>query len=89
MGLFDIFKKNKEGQKPVEFVLDCPIMQYRGKDEALAQAKEMYKRLTKKGADNVRLNPNHPNIVEVKEKETGEWIPLTVFIDPKNRFIPK
>ena len=82
MGLFDIFKNKK---KKEEF--DFLVVSFSENNLSLVEAKKMFNRLNTTGS-NVRINSFHKNVVEVKGKNK-KWIPLNVFIDPLNHFIPK
>jgi hypothetical protein len=82
--LKEIFVEIDYPQREYEFF----VLRSKNKGVALKQAKEVCESLKQRGKKNVRLNPKHPNIVEVKTKQ-GKWITLLVYIDATTTYLPK
>jgi hypothetical protein len=68
---------------------DYLIFKHKEKGKAIETTKSMFKELVEKGITEARINPEHPNVIEIKDKKTGKWEPLIVVTDPVTRYTPK
>jgi len=68
---------------------DYLIFRYKEKGKAIEEAKKLFKDLVEKGITKVRINPEHPNIIEIKDEKTDEWKPIFALIDLTNQYTPK
>jgi hypothetical protein len=52
---------------------DYLIFKHKEKGKAIETTKSMFKELVEKGITEARINPEHPNVIEIKDKKkTGK-----------------
>ena len=87
------YRKNKNLFKEIDYPqakYDYRIIEFKEKG-AIEAAKDLVKRTNNNQVikNLFRLNPEHPNVVEVKNRKTGKWEAIIVCIDSITTYTPK
>lgn len=86
---FEKYKDIKLHRK-FEYLYDFLTCECKGEGSAIGMAEGLIKKFVADGVkQQVRINKEHPNVVESLNEKTGEWKTAIVFTDPKNRYVPK